>query len=93
MERGRYTAFVKVRSAQLPSAAGPHCTAGLAVSSDGIRWQRGAGQVEGARGPERAADVGKVGAGSRMGLVLVGLGWLPSIVWLPASALSDGCLD
>ncbi|KAI3438045.1 hypothetical protein D9Q98_000488 [Chlorella vulgaris] len=33
---------------------------GLAVSSDGINWQRGSGMVEGARGPQRAQDVGKV---------------------------------
>ena len=34
--------------------------AGLAVSSDGVSWVRGAGQVQGARGAGRALDVGRV---------------------------------
>lgn len=34
--------------------------AGLAVSSDGINWRRGEGRIEGARGPRRALDVGRV---------------------------------
>ena len=38
----------------------PHLPAGVAVSSDGITWQRGSGVIEGARGPQRALDVGKV---------------------------------
>lgn len=33
---------------------------GLAVSSDGIHWRRGEGRIEGARGPRRALDVGRV---------------------------------
>lgn len=37
----------------------PLC-AGVAVSSDGINWKRGEGRIQGARGAERAADVGKV---------------------------------
>ena len=40
--------------------ASPSPTAGVAVSSDGITWQRGSGVVEGARGAQRALDVGKV---------------------------------
>ncbi|PSC71076.1 transcriptional regulator [Micractinium conductrix] len=32
---------------------------GLAVSTDGVHWRRGAGLIEGARGPQRALDVGK----------------------------------
>lgn len=33
---------------------------GVAVSSDGINWKRGEGRIQGARGVDRAADVGKV---------------------------------
>eukprot|EP00887_Chlorella_sp_A99_P007636 scaffold20.g7636.t1 len=33
---------------------------GVAVSPDGIHWQRGAGAVAGARGTAKAADVGRV---------------------------------
>ena len=33
---------------------------GVAVSSDGVHWQRGAERIAGARGADKAADVGKV---------------------------------
>lgn len=33
---------------------------GLAVSSDGVIWSRGSGDIEGARGESRAADVGRI---------------------------------
>lgn len=33
---------------------------GVAVSSDGVNWSRGRGEVEGARGEARASDVGRV---------------------------------
>jgi hypothetical protein len=32
----------------------------VAVSSDGVSWVRGAARIEGARGPQRSLDVGKV---------------------------------
>jgi hypothetical protein len=32
----------------------------VAVSSDGITWQRGGARVEGDRGPQRSQDVGRV---------------------------------
>ena len=34
--------------------------AGVAVSGDGICWQRGHGSTEGARGQAKEADVGRV---------------------------------
>jgi hypothetical protein len=33
---------------------------GVAVSSDGVTWSRGRGDVEGARGERRSADVGRI---------------------------------
>lgn len=33
---------------------------GVAVSTDGVHWRRGAGSVEGQRGAQRALDVGRV---------------------------------
>ena len=33
---------------------------GVAISSNGLDWQRGHGSIEGARGEAKAADVGRV---------------------------------
>lgn len=35
-------------------------SAGIAVSTDGINWSRGRGQITGTRGEDRAADVGRI---------------------------------
>ena len=41
--------------------SGKECAcAGLAVSSNGVDWARGSGDVEGSSGPERAQEVGRV---------------------------------
>jgi len=36
------------------------CDTGVAVSRNGLGWQRGHGSIEGARGEAKAQDVGRV---------------------------------
>lgn len=47
-------------STHLPTFLAYGCSAGVATSQDGLRWARGAGDVAGARGAEKDADVGRV---------------------------------
>ncbi len=38
----------------------PSSHAGVAISSNGLDWQRGHGSIEGARGEAKAQDIGRV---------------------------------
>ena len=36
------------------------CSAGVAISDDGLQWHRGSGEVDGSQGPAQLRDVGRV---------------------------------